>query len=415
MKTLRQSIFLPVFALIAFLVFGAGTVLADSSNEGVGGWGSEAVGAGQVTVGGPSNLSGIYGSGDARFTIQATGSEPAGDEPNRRAFGGTLYMPETEGFAAASEINVGSITVDLQTSEGGEQVIGLPAPVTVGVDGLAYSDGSVDGHPYIKRPRGPRAGYFTDEAEVVVLAKQTEEGWQALWILVKPMKPNPPLHGVVIGVDGDKVKIQKANGDTETVTFPGKGRGLTTGEVVTFFRGNSGHAKGVVRAEEVKNRLEKFRDDAGEGAVEPEEVEGDGDGKGKNHDKAAAHLARIDAFLEGFNNRRAQLVDGVIDGAPERIKAKLVEVKERIHAQRLAHRQAAGRIWDRLDRIHPEHSHRGGSEHPDQRPDNSNRVRPDNSNRVRPEAGDPPRPERFDENQGGDRPAAGDGSDAPTP
>ena len=32
MKTLRQSIFLPVFALIAFLGLGAGTVLADSSS-----------------------------------------------------------------------------------------------------------------------------------------------------------------------------------------------------------------------------------------------------------------------------------------------------------------------------------------------------------------------------------------------
>ena len=65
MKTLRQSIFLPVFALIVFLGIGAGTALANSSSEGVGGWSSEAVGPGQVSIGATSNLSGIDGTGDA--------------------------------------------------------------------------------------------------------------------------------------------------------------------------------------------------------------------------------------------------------------------------------------------------------------------------------------------------------------
>ncbi len=50
MKTLRQSIFLPVFALIVFLGFGAGTALANSSSEVVGGWSSEAVGPGRYPL-----------------------------------------------------------------------------------------------------------------------------------------------------------------------------------------------------------------------------------------------------------------------------------------------------------------------------------------------------------------------------
>ena len=76
MKTMRP-LFLPIFALIALLGFGAGTVLADSSSEGVGGWTSEAVGAGQATVSVPDNLSGIDGSGDVRFTSQGHGNRNA--------------------------------------------------------------------------------------------------------------------------------------------------------------------------------------------------------------------------------------------------------------------------------------------------------------------------------------------------
>ncbi len=96
MKTLRQSIFLPVFALIVFLGFGAGTALANSSNEGVGGWSSEAAGPGQVSIGAASNLSGINSTGDARFTIDVTSSEP-----KRRAFVGTLTTHGSEFIATA--------------------------------------------------------------------------------------------------------------------------------------------------------------------------------------------------------------------------------------------------------------------------------------------------------------------------
>jgi len=233
-----------------------------------------------------------------------------------------------------------------------------------------------------------------------VLAEQTEENvWTVLWILVKPVKPNVPSTGLVVERNGNRVKIEKANGDTETVTLPEGAGDVTPGEVITVFRGNSGKAKGLVRAEAVKNRLKKFLDDAEEDVDEPE---GDEDGKGNKHDKAAAHAERIANFLERFNERQTRLLDRVIGRAPDSVKAKLAEVRARIQAQRLEHREAIDRIRTKLDRQHPAHSHRGGSQAFDDR-------RPDNSNRGRSEDADHPRPENADQNQGGERPSADDG------
>ncbi len=393
MKTLRQSIILPVFALIVFLGFGAGTALANSSNEGVGGWSSEAAGPGQVSIGAIGNLSGIDGTGDARFTSNATASEP-----KRRAFVGTLNIEDaTSGLTGALTAPVSSITIDLQTSEGGSQVIGLPGddPLTVNLAGLVAPDRGV-ACDICRFPGGPRKGSFVDGAEVVVLA----EGDIAVWVLFKPVRPDVPSTGLVVGSNGNKVKIEKANGDTETVTLPEGADDVAPGEVITVFRGNSGQAKGLVRAADVKIRLEKFRDNA-EADVD---ADGDEDGKGKNHDKAAAHAERIASFLARFNERQTRLIDRVIGrGASDGVKAKLLEVRDRIQGQRAEHQQAIDRIRAKLDRQHPVHSHRGGAQAFDD-------LRPDNSDRGRPEGAGQARPDNADQNQGGERPSADDGS-----
>jgi len=400
MKTLRQSIFLPVFALIVFLGFGAGTALANSSNEGVGGWSSEAVGTGQVSTGVSGNPYGIDGSDDARFTSQATGSEP-----KRRAFVGTLTThgrviatDETTGAAAATVYYlVDSITVSLQTSEGGEQYyIGLPGAVEVSADGLVDGDGSVDGHPYIKMPGGPRHGTFTDDAEVVVLGQETDGGWEAVWILVKPVKPDVPLQGVVVAVDGDEITVESPDGNTETVTLPEDAGDVAPGEVVTVFRGNSDHAKGMVRAEEVKNRLKNFLDDAELDVDELGEDE-----EGNKRDKAAAHAERIANYLERFNERQTRLLDRAIGRASARAKAKLEQVRERNKLQRAEHLETIGRIRAKLDRAHPDNSEQG-------RPATAEDHRPDNSNRGRPESTHELRPEKADKSRDGERPSSND-------
>ena len=388
MKTLRQSIFLPVFALIAFLGFGAGTVLADTGNEGVGGWSSEAVAPGQVSVELSGNPYGIDGYGDARFT-----SQPTASQPKRRAFVGTL-----DGITGAS---VSSITVILQTGGGGEQVIGLDSSINV-------SDGELEVSPaLIRTPGGPRAGTAKNDAKVVVLANNTGGGvWTAISILVKPVAPPYTSHGLVMAVDGVEVTIETLDGDTETVTLPEGAGGVTTGEVITVFRGNSGKAKGLVRAEEVKNRLKRFLDDAEEDVDEPEE---DVDGKGNKHDRAAAHAEKIANFLERFSQRQTRLLDRVMDRAPERVRVRLAQVRERIQAQRGKHRESIERIRTKLDRIHPEHSHRGRPEAiADHRRDSSDRGRPETADQ-RPDSSDRGGPETAD--QGGEHPTADDTDD----
>ena len=233
----------------------------------------------------------------------------------------------------------------------------------------------------------------------MVLAQQTdEEGWEAIFILVKPIKPNLPLHGVVVAVDGDEVTIESLHGDKKTVTLPEHARGVAHGDVITVFRGNSGKAKGVVRAEEVRNRLKNFLNHAEEDVDEPEE---DGEGKGNKHDRAAAHAERIADFLARFSERRTRLLDRVMDRAPERIRERLAQVRDRIHAQRLEHREAIERIRTKLDRIHPEHSHGARSEATDNH-------RPDNSDRGHPEITDHRPAASADQNPRGDRPPAND-------
>ena len=315
MKTLRRSIFLPVFALIVFLGFGAGTVLANSNNEGMGSWNPIAVGAGQINSGAPSDLSGIDGSDDARLTSQATGSEP-----KRRAFVGTL-----DGIMG---VDVSSITVNLQTSGGGDsQDIGLPGdPLVVSAEGTVTSD-------FIRTPGGPRAGTATDGARVVVLAERNEAGaWTVLWMLVKPLKPEVPLNGVVVAADGAEVTVETPNGDTEIVTLPEGAGEVTPGEVITVFRGHSRHARGLVRAAEVKHRLKKFLDHAEEEVDQPEEV---ADGRGNKHDRAAARAERIAKFLERFSERQTRMLDRAIDRAPEKARERLARARKRIHSRRV--------------------------------------------------------------------------------
>ena len=365
-------------------------MLADSSNEGVGGWSSEAVGTGQVSTNFSGNPYGIDGSGDAR-TSQATGSEP-----KRRAFVGTLAPTRAtrEGTGTFVEISfIDSISVTLQTSGGGEQVIGLPpagGEVNVHADGTAECD-------ICRLPGGPRrAGTLTGDADVVVLAEQTGENvWQAIWILVKPVKPPETTTGLVVEVEGDEVTVETSDGEKKTVTLPEHARGVANGELITVFRGNSGEAKGLVRAADVKTRLKNFLDHAED---DVDETEGDEEIKGNKHDKAE----RIANFLERFNARHTSLLDRVMDRATERVKAKLEQVRARIQAQRAEHQEAIERIRTKLDRVHP---------------DNSDRGRPEDAGQSRPENADPDpdgEPSTADDGRGrGLGRGQGDGSDTP--
>jgi len=215
-------------------------------------------------------------------------------------------------------------------------------------------------------------------------------------MLVKPVAPPYTYHGVAVGRNGNKVKIEKANGGIETVTLPEGADPVEVGDVITVFQDNSGKAKGIVRAEYVKNRLKKFLDNA---EVDVDEL-GE-DEEGNRRDKAAAHAERIANFLERFNERQTRLLDKSIGRASARVKAKLEQVRERNKLQRAEHQEAIGRIRAKLDRAHPDTSKQG-------RQATAEDHRPDNSNRGRPESTHELRPEKADKSRDGERPSSDD-------
>ncbi|NIP96116.1 MAG: hypothetical protein GWO24_22840, partial [Akkermansiaceae bacterium] len=259
---------------------------------------------------------------------------------------------------------------------------------------------------------------FAQDARVVVLAElieETREGetWEAVWILIKPSKPEKPVQGVVLASEGDEITIETPDGETETVTVDEEEGDVEPGEVVTVFRGNSDHATGLVRAEEVKNRLERFLDDAEDDVDEAEDSEEGDEEKGKKLDKAADHFDRISGFLNRFTDRQENLLDRVMRGAPEDVKARLQDVKQRIAARRSEHRQRIEDLQNRLDRIHPSNSGQSrpdavdgpGQGRPDSAGEQSEQGRPSDVDGGKPE-GAGQRPEKADKAQDGDRPVS---------
>ena len=120
--------------------------------------------------------------------------------------------------------------------------------------------------------------------DVVVLAQRIEgrdtvaeaafesdyEGqWEAIWVLVKPV-PDVPLSGFVLDVKNGKATGETSDGNTETFTLPPKAQGVGPGNFVTVFRDHKGNARGVVRSEDVRIRLQNFLAEAEEEADEPQ-------------------------------------------------------------------------------------------------------------------------------------------------
>jgi hypothetical protein len=114
-------------------------------------------------------------------------------------------------------------------------------------------------HNYtFKTPGGPRAGTFQREASVVILAQLVDDDWVALKVIVKPEKPNMPVTGVVVKVDPASLTLMTSDGMQHAFSRLATDKGLAAGDVVTVFRGNAARAEGLVKANEVRNRLEKL-------------------------------------------------------------------------------------------------------------------------------------------------------------
>lgn len=158
----------------------------------------------------------------------------------------------------------------------------------------------------LRTPGGKVAGSFTDGANVVVLASQDGAQWVAMWVLVKPTKPTaPPVTGAVVSVQDGVLTIMRPDGTTKTVQLGRGAASLEVGEVVTAFAGPSSTdgppvAKGLVKASQVRQRLEGFLQDL---------TTGSGDLPEAASRRRAQRVADIAATLEGHTDKHVKLLE----------------------------------------------------------------------------------------------------------
>lgn len=168
------------------------------------------------------------------------------------------------------------------------------------------------GNHELKTPGGKVAGSFADGANVVILAREDGDQWVAMWVLVKPTKPTaPPVTGAVVSVQDGVLTIMRPDGTTKVVQL---GRGAASpkvGEVVTAFAGPSSAdgvpgadgppvAKGLVKASEVRQRLEGFLQDL---------TTGSGDLPEAASNRRAQSVVDIAAILEGHADKHVKLLE----------------------------------------------------------------------------------------------------------
>lgn len=134
-----------------------------------------------------------------------------------------------------------------------------------------------DWEDIVKTPGGPRVrGEFSVGARVAVLAQwvQPEDAqggyWEAIQVLVKPVKPPHPINGVLVEVDAEEgsITIVTPSGKTHTLQLPEGVEAPAVGEVVTLFpevsiedegdeEGGPPQVRGLVRASQVRERLQR--------------------------------------------------------------------------------------------------------------------------------------------------------------
>ncbi|MCH8745877.1 MAG: hypothetical protein IIB31_09565, partial [Chloroflexi bacterium] len=207
-----------------------------------------------------------------------------------------------------------------------------------------------EGYDSVRTPGGPRAGEFVDGARVVILAEWTGDQWLAIWVLVKPIKPVAPVSGVVTGVGPTSITITGPDGQTHLIRLTGQAKkaaeDLEIGEVVTVLRGNGNQAKGLVTANEVRNRmLADIEED------EPEEEEGDEEKKFKS--KRADALIRA---LERLGRHQLRALDQALDRGSDDVKIKLRSAKLRIEIRIKVAKEASHRARGRFKLFESENS-----------------------------------------------------------
>ena len=174
----------------------------------------------------------------------------------------------------------------------------------------------------IRTPGGPRAGTFEAGARVVVLARLVGGRWTAIRVLVKPVHPNKPIVGVVVESTSSTVTVINPDGSAETFDVAEGTEVPEPGEIVTAFGGSDSKAKGLVRAEEVRQRLKGFLDDF---------AETEDDSETENGESTADHIESLVDALEDQSAKANDILDEVIERVPETAKAAVAAAKTKIN------------------------------------------------------------------------------------
>ena len=206
------------------------------------------------------------------------------------------------------------------------------------------SDSVTGGIESFTQTTGSKSQTPKDGDRVVVLVEFVDQGdgelvKVALWVKVKPTKP--PLHtvGVVVGITTGEngvrtVSIMRKNGKVKDLQLGPDADVPEVGDLVTAFQsrvhGANGPsiAKGIVRADKVRQRLEGFLDDltSEDGDLPPQALE-----------HRAQRVARIAALLEKHASKHVEIIQHLSSNgdvppqAAEGMKNGLEKAKHRLN------------------------------------------------------------------------------------
>ena len=246
-------------------------------------------------------------------TLEATGK-------THRSFVGVV-VGETDAGSA-------SFTIILQNT--GEQVaVRLPDPAD-------------DEDFELKTPGGARAGTFEAGARVVVRAIRADGVWVAREIIVKPVKHSVPIRGVVIDVTDGTARVITPQ-DTILVFQLEEGvEAPLEGDLITAFVDESSKAKGLVRADTVLKRLQRFLE-----AIANDESD-------LENDTISDLVDSLVEALESHGAGYSAVIESVLRPAPRNASLALVaaEAGARAEAGKKDAGKAAKRARERVARGH---------------------------------------------------------------
>ncbi len=159
--------------------------------------------------------------------------------------------------------------------------------------------------------------------------------------LVKPEKPSfVPFTGVVTAVNDGVVTVESPDGDVQTLALPGDLGEVALGEVVTVFKKGSGKVTGLVKADQVRKRLNKFLE-----AASNEEGDEESSQDTDQRSRRADALART---LENFGARHLEVLNRVGGRVQEAVKRQIEIIKAKVKSDRRNSRAIIERVKKKL-------------------------------------------------------------------